>query len=192
MGQTGGVVKRWRRDRTGDEVVDKGTSTTRRADEPRRRQDTGEDREDLEARLGAASSAFAKPPTAEELRAAFSRKKHDDAPPPRPNDTFSARYSAESLFVATDDEELVEEFLVGEDRSRTSGDYYYDPADAWAVLGLQPGATWKEITSAHRRMAKMHHPDRLVGVSAERRRDSEETMREVNVAYSVLRRLTGH
>lgn len=191
MSQTGWVVKRWRRGRTDDGDADKASRSARPAPEPRRKQDSDDPPEDLESRLGAASSAFATPPTAEELRAAFSRKKDDDTPPPRPNDTFSTRYSAESLFAATSDEELVEEFLVGEDRSRTSGDYYYDPADAWAVLGLQPGATWKEITGAHRRMAMKHHPDRLVGASAEQRAKSEETMREVNVAYSVLRRLTG-
>ena len=37
-----------------------------------------------------------------------------------------------------------------------------------------------------------HHPDRLLDSSDEDRERSEAIMREINVAYSVLRRLTGH
>ena len=79
-----------------------------------------------------------------------------------------------------------------EDRSRTKGDYYYDPDDAWGVLGIQPGASWAEIAAAHRKLAMKHHPDRLLGSTEEERQASEDKMREINVAYSVLRRLTGN
>ena len=151
--------------------------------------------EDLESRLGAGGSPYDRPPTAEELRAAFSRRKNDEVEaPPKPVDDFTSRYTTESLFVSSpveSDEPPIEEPTV-DDRSRTKGDYYYDPEDAWAVLGLASGASWKEVAAAHRRLAMKHHPDRLLDASPAEREASEEAMREINVAYSVLRRLTGN
>jgi DnaJ-domain-containing protein 1 len=138
------------------------------------------------------TSTFDRPPTAEELRAAFSRRHTDDDPPPAREDSFTKQFPTESLFVPTIEEPELEENLHAEDRSRTTGDYYYDPEDAWAVLGLTPGSPWKEIAAAHRRLAMRHHPDRLLDASPKERAASEETMREVNVAYNVLRRLTGN
>ena len=138
------------------------------------------------------TSSFDRPPTAEELRAAFSRRHTDDEPLPPREDSFTKQFPTESLFVPTVEEPELEEIHHAEDRSRTTGDYYYDPEDAWAVLGLTPGAPWKDIAAAHRRLAMRHHPDRLLDASPEDRAASEDTMREVNVAYNVLRRLTGN
>ncbi len=196
MGQTGGVAKRWRRGRDDEETG--GGKRARPARTERSERPDDEERptsppagDDLASRLGPVASTYAKPPTADELRAAFSRKKVVDTPPPKSADSFESKYSAESLFSASE-EPAEQEFFFSEDRSRTTGDYYYDPDDAWGVLGLQPGAAWKEITAAHRRMAMKHHPDRLVGAAPDKQAAAEETMREINVAYSVLRRLTGH
>ena len=181
------MAKRWQRGRKDGDAdgVD---------DPPPRRRPA--DDEDLESRLGPVPSAYERPPTAEELRAAFGRRPRDEGDEPARSAVgdFASRYPTETLFVATpiDDEPLVEEPVAAEDRSRTTGDYYYDPEDAWAVLGLQPGASWKQISAAHRQLAMRHHPDRLLDATPEQRRASEDTMREVNVAYSVLRRLTGH
>lgn len=149
--------------------------------------------DDLDRRLDAVSSGFTRPPTAEELRAAFGRRPVDDRPgePEELPDDFASAYPAESLFSPTVDE-ATEPPPAAEDRSRSRGDYYYDPEDAWEVLGVAPGASWHEISAAHRRLAMVHHPDRLLSASDEERIRSEETMREVNVAYSVLRRLTGN
>lgn len=156
----------------------------------RRRAATRPDDDELEARLDAVSSRFRHPPSPEELRAAFGRKPVQDQPAPAPKD-FASSYPADSLFVPTIDDpvELPGE---AEDRSRSRGDYYYDPDDAWGVLGVRPGAEWSEIAAAHRRLAMVHHPDRLLDSPPDERAASEEAMREVNVAYSVLRRLTGN
>ena len=62
------------------------------------------------------------------------------------------------------------------------------PPDPYEVLGLPLYATWDQVTAAHRRLAKEHHPDRLLDASAEDRAASEERMREVNMAYNELRR----
>src|SRR2546423_2057909 len=53
--------------------------------------------------------------------------------------------------------------------------------DYYAVLGLQKGATEKEITRAYRKLAKVHHPDANAG-----NKDAEERFKEVSAAYDVL------
>lgn len=60
--------------------------------------------------------------------------------------------------------------------------------DPYAVLGVPSSATWEEITEAHRRLARLHHPDRLANATEEARQRSEDRMRDVNIAYSELRR----
>ena len=182
MGQTGRVVRRWRKERK-ERDGDPDPSDDDAADASPPTDD------DLEARLAAVTSRFDRPPTPEELRAAF-RRRHDEPDEPAPAADFTSRFTTESLFATTPVQDHVEPGL--DDRSRTKGDYYYDPEDAWAVLGLPSGASWKEIAAAHRRLAMEHHPDRLLDASPDERAASEEAMREINVAYSVLRRLTGH
>ncbi len=58
--------------------------------------------------------------------------------------------------------------------------------DPFEVLGVRPGATLAEITVRHRQLAKQYHPD-LHEVSS--RFEAEQTMIEVNAAYSELRRV---
>ena len=53
--------------------------------------------------------------------------------------------------------------------------------DYYAVLGLQKGATEKEITRAYRKLAKQYHPDANAG-----NKDAEERFKEVSAAYDVL------
>jgi len=52
--------------------------------------------------------------------------------------------------------------------------------DPFAVLGVPPGATERELAAAYRRLAKRWHPDRA-GEGAERR------MAEINRAYDLAR-----
>jgi hypothetical protein len=62
------------------------------------------------------------------------------------------------------------------------------PLDPYEVLGLPMYATWDQVTAAHRRLAKEHHPDRLLDAPDDVRAASEERMRQVNQAYNELRR----
>jgi hypothetical protein len=62
-----------------------------------------------------------------------------------------------------------------------------DDQDPYKVLEVSEGATWDEIVAAHRHQARVHHPDRLVGVSDEEKAAGEERIRVINQAYQELR-----
>jgi hypothetical protein len=53
--------------------------------------------------------------------------------------------------------------------------------DPYAVLGLAPDASEREVTAAYRELAKRWHPDRGEGSEREKR------MAEINAAYDLLR-----
>ena len=60
--------------------------------------------------------------------------------------------------------------------------------DYYAILGLDAEASAESIKVAYRRLATQFHPDRMSGASAEELARSSERMREINEAYSVLRK----
>jgi hypothetical protein len=62
-----------------------------------------------------------------------------------------------------------------------------DGSDPYAVLGVDQGASWEEIVEAHRRMARRHHPDRLVGRAPAEIEAGEDRIRVINIAYQELR-----
>ena len=56
--------------------------------------------------------------------------------------------------------------------------------DYWAVLGIPPGSTFKEIKSCQRRWIRRLHPDRWYASSDMRLRDEiQEAFYEVQAAY---------
>jgi hypothetical protein len=122
----------------------------------------------------------------EELDNAYApRKKKQEQPPPS-RSTFSEYFSTESLFSWTRADEP-------KDSPPEDGGAHLDVEhpDPYEVLGLPEDATWKQIVAAHRRLAKQHHPDRLGSASAEQRHRSDRRMRQLNIAYSELRRRRG-
>jgi DnaJ-domain-containing protein 1 len=56
------------------------------------------------------------------------------------------------------------------------------------VLGVPLGASRQEVSQAYKKLAFMHHPDRVAGMGAEAREYSEERMKEINAAYAELKR----
>jgi len=101
------------------------------------------------------------------------RSKHKAEEAPK-HSSFEDYFSTESLFDWTGEQ-----------------DGLFDESDPYVVLGLPPSATWEEISAAHRRLAKLHHPDRLVLASAEERAIGDQRIRDLNVAYMELRRRKG-
>ena len=46
-----------------------------------------------------------------------------------------------------------------------------------------------EITATYKKLARTYHPDRVLELPAEAREISERRMKEINVAYTELKRL---
>jgi hypothetical protein len=59
-----------------------------------------------------------------------------------------------------------------------------DFVDAYAVLGVRPGASQAELKAAHRRLVRRHHPD-LVPLSE--RPAATRRVQQINVAYGLVR-----
>jgi DnaJ-domain-containing protein 1 len=62
------------------------------------------------------------------------------------------------------------------------------PTHSHQLLGVPLGASRQEVNQVYRKLALIHHPDRVAGMGAEARQYSEERMKELNAAYSELRR----
>jgi DnaJ-domain-containing protein 1 len=61
-------------------------------------------------------------------------------------------------------------------------------ASAFATLGVPRGASRDQIGAAYRKLARAHHPDKAANESPEVREESERRMKEINAAYSLLKR----
>ena len=92
---------------------------------------------------------------------------------------FGDDWRTNFLYTPPTDEELEEE--------RRREQQRIDDQDPYKVLEVNEDATWEEIVAAHRHQARVHHPDRLVGVSEEERAQGEERIRVINQAYQELR-----
>ena len=101
------------------------------------------------------------------------------------------------VFAADVDGAIDREFgdadRVGDDADARAADardlaQVFAEESAYRALGLDPEATWDDVVSAHRRMAKRYHPDRLVGAEEQVRAEGEQLMIEANAAYETLRR----
>jgi DnaJ like chaperone protein len=64
--------------------------------------------------------------------------------------------------------------------------------DAYAALGLTPGATEVEVKRAYRRLMSRNHPDKLAarGLPESMRQIAEERSREINTAYDLIKGAT--
>ena len=62
------------------------------------------------------------------------------------------------------------------------------PLNPYGVLGVEPGSPWRDVVSAHRKLVKLHHPDRLVDADRATIDAAEERLRQINWAYGELGR----
>lgn len=60
--------------------------------------------------------------------------------------------------------------------------------NARRILGVGHGAGQSELSTAYREKAKMYHPDRMADLSPEDRESAELKMKELNAAYTELKR----
>ncbi|GEM_PF-1903900 len=68
----------------------------------------------------------------------------------------------------------------GTGTKRTAQDYY-------AVLGLTPGATMKEVSRAYRDMISKYHPDKTTNLGKELQELAAQKSREINEAYQWIK-----
>jgi hypothetical protein len=97
--------------------------------------------------------------------------------PAGPSSGFDRYFSAESLF--DQQAEHPPESLFSEP----------DPDEGpFSVLGVTSSSSWKEISRAHRALVSELHPDRYVDADPVVRAAAERRVRDVNEAYSEIRR----
>jgi len=61
-------------------------------------------------------------------------------------------------------------------------------ATARKALGVAKGAGIEEISAAYRKLAQIHHPDKVANLEPEVREYSEQRMKEINAAYAEFKR----
>lgn len=59
----------------------------------------------------------------------------------------------------------------------------------YRVLGVAEDATDTEVEQAYRRLISQYHPDKLVGVAEELRRQAEDKASDINAAYDRIKTL---
>lgn len=86
----------------------------------------------------------------------------------------------------------------GNEDSRDSGQPYehfhhkeepeitHDLYMAYIILDLKPGASIREVKEAYRKNALLFHPDKNQSSSPQERMDAENTMKEINAAYTLI------
>ena len=62
-------------------------------------------------------------------------------------------------------------------------------ASACRTLGVRADASMSEVSAAYKQLARVHHPDKVANLPEEDREASERQMKEINAAYTELRRL---
>ena len=57
-------------------------------------------------------------------------------------------------------------------------------SNPYEVLGVPPTSTVEEVSAAYKKLVKTHHPD--LHQDAAKKKESEETMKKINVAYDEI------
>ena len=68
-----------------------------------------------------------------------------------------------------------------------------DLDEAYKALGIESGATDKEVKTAYRRLMNQHHPDKLAskGLPESMQEVAKEKTREIRAAYETIRDVRG-
>ena len=100
---------------------------------------------------------------------------------PDPSDVSSSEYwrSKEESNAKSDQKSRQEE-------KEKSSTHSSKSTQAYAVLGLEPGASKEEVRKTFRRLAQIHHPDRFATLGAESVAAATSTFQRINEAYDYL------
>ncbi|MDD3627636.1 MAG: DnaJ domain-containing protein [bacterium] len=60
--------------------------------------------------------------------------------------------------------------------------------DPYAELGLNPGASLEEVKDAYIKLVSKYHPDRYLNRGESEKKQAEEKMKDINVAYQQIRK----
>lgn len=66
--------------------------------------------------------------------------------------------------------------------------FYSSTNNAYKILEIEKGASSDEIKKAYRKMAKKHHPDRVIHLGKEHQKGAEEKFKQVQDAYEQLKK----
>jgi DnaJ like chaperone protein len=66
--------------------------------------------------------------------------------------------------------------------------FYNSTDNAYKILEIDKNATNDEIKKAYRKMAKKHHPDKVIHLGEEHQKGAEEKFRQVQAAYEQLQK----
>lgn len=174
-----GSVPKWPRLRKGDKRGDENPAASPTRPRPKI---------DASAVSGVRGASWDRPPSAEELKAAFQKRRRvepEEAPPPKKKSEFEELFSHESLYVGADASAEPEQ----EPDERP--EQLYDPVDPWSVLHVERTALWPDVVAAHRRLALRYHPDRLLDATDAEKEQAADRIREINIAYSTIKRRMG-
>jgi DnaJ like chaperone protein len=94
-----------------------------------------------------------------------------------------------------DQQSMENKYRYGRQYGNGTGPQAAGASDArhYAVLGLEPGASFEEAKKAYRKLSMQYHPDKVRHLGEEFRKVAEEKMKEINVAYDYLeKKLNGN
>ncbi len=70
--------------------------------------------------------------------------------------------------------------------------FYSSSDNAYKILEIDTNATMSQIKTAYRKMAKKHHPDKVLHLGKEHQKGAEEKFRKVQEAYEQLQKEKGN
>jgi DnaJ like chaperone protein len=75
------------------------------------------------------------------------------------------------------------------EQARTAGRRAVSISEAYRVLGIEPGASEKEVKTAYRRLMNQHHPDKLVarGLPQSLTADAQAKTQSIGAAYERIK-----
>jgi curved DNA-binding protein CbpA len=92
--------------------------------------------------------------------------------------------------IIIQDAEILSKETTNQNQGRTKPPPLPDTDNPFILLGIQPGASFDVIRSAYREMAKVYHPDVVVGpdATADERKEANWDFARVNEAFDILKR----